>query len=154
MTIRLSTGLRNGMLNATGLKEAMADGKIKIFSGPQPTTADAAEQGTLLAEITVDAGAWTAGSPTNGLEFGTPASGTVGKATAETWRALGVAAGTAGWFRFVANATDAGGSSTTLARIDGTCGVSGSGADAIFSTVNVVIGQPITCDQFNITLPA
>lgn len=154
MTIRLSTGLRNGRLNATGVKEAMADGSIALYTGPQPTTADSAVQGTLIARITVDAGAWAAGSATNGLEFDAPASGVLSKAAAETWRGVAVAAGTIGWFRFVANPADAGSSSTTLARIDGSVGVSGSGADMILSTATFIIGQPVTVDTFALTDPA
>jgi len=142
------------MLNATGIKEAMADGMLLLYSGSQPATADAAATGTLLARITLDAGAFAHGSATNGLEFDAPASGVLSKAAAETWRGLGIAAGTAGYWRFVANPTDDGSLSTTLTRIDGSCGVSGSGADGIFSTTSIVVDQPVTCDTFNLTLPA
>lgn len=153
MATRFSTGLVNGMANNTGIKEAMTDGKIKIFSGSQPANADAAEQGTLLLEVTVDAGAFSHGSPTNGLEFDAPVGRVLSKAAAETWRGLGLAGGTAGWGRFVANPTDDGTLSTSLPRIDFSVGISGSGADVILSTVTIVIDQPVTVDQFNITFP-
>lgn len=154
MAFRLSTGLRNAMLGTTGFKGALADGKIKVFTGSQPISADNAEQGTLLVEFTLDAGAFSHGAATNGLEFGTAASGAIAKATAEIWRGVAVAAGTAGWARFVANPTDSGGSSTTLARLDFTVGLSGSGADAILSDITLEVGQSVTCDTFTMTLPA
>lgn len=154
MAIRLSTGARNAMVDSTGLRAALADGTMKIFSGSQPTTADNAEQGTLLLQVTEDAGSFTPGSATNGLEFDAAADGAIEKAAAEIWRGLAVAEGTAGWFRFQANALDAGGASTTLVRIDGTVGKSGSGADAILSDVTFVVAQSVTCDQCTFTQPA
>lgn len=71
MTIRASTGLKNAMLGEVGLKAALADGVIRVYSGAQPAAADNAVTGTLLMEITVDAGAFSHGSATNGLEWDT-----------------------------------------------------------------------------------
>lgn len=150
MALRFSTGLVHGFMNATGIKEAMADGIIRVYSGAQPATADAAATGTLLCAYTVDGGAWSAGSPTNGLEFDAPADRVLSKAAAETWLGLGVATGTAGWFRFYANPTDAGGSSTTLARIDGSVG-QGTG-DLKLGSTSIVTGAPSTIDEFSISL--
>lgn len=152
MALRLSTGLRNGMLNSTGFTEAFNDGTIYIYSGPQPSSADDAVQGTLLLQITVNNGAWSAGSPTNGLGFDAPSNGVVSKAAAEVWRGLGVADGTAGWFRLVGNAADAGGSSTSLPRLDGSVAI--SGGDMSLSSVTIVTSAPTTIDTFQFTLPA
>lgn len=152
MSLQLSTGLRNGMLNSTGFTEAFNDGTIYIYSGPQPTNADAAVQGTLLLQITVNNGAWSAGSPTNGLGFDAPSAGVISKAAAEVWRGLGVATGTAGWFRLCGNAADAGGSSTTLPRLDGSVAV--SGGDMNLSSISIVTSAPTTIDVFQFTLPA
>lgn len=152
MALQLSTGLRNGMLNATGFTEAFNDGVMYIYSGPQPANADAAIQGTLLLTITVNNGAWSAGSPTNGLGFDAPASGVISKAAAEVWRGLGATTGTAGWFRLCGNATDAGGSSTTLPRMDGAVAV--SGGDLNLSSISIVTSAPTTIDVFQFTLPA
>lgn len=148
--LRFSTGLRNGILNATGIKEAMADGVLRIYSGAQPASADNAVSGTLLLEVTVDGGAFSHGSATNGLEFDAPAAGVLSKAAAETWRGTGLADGVAGWFRFCANPVDGGGSSTTLARIDGSVGR--SAADLNLSNVNIVTGVPNTIDVFQISM--
>ena len=148
--LRFSTGLRNGILDATGIKEAMADGVLRLYSGAQPASADTAVAGTLLVEITVDGGAFVHGSPTNGLEFDAPVAGLLSKAAAENWLGSGLADGVAGWFRFCANPVDSGGASTVLARIDGAVGRSSS--DLNLSNTNIVTGVPSTVDVFNITM--
>ena len=148
--LRFSTGLRNGILNSTGIKEAMADGILRIYSGAQPASADTAVSGTLLLEVTVDGGAFTSGVATNGLEFDAPTNGVLAKAVAETWRGNGLAIGVAGWFRFFANPVDAGGSSTALPRIDGSVGR--SAADLNLSNVNIAVGVPNTIDVFQISM--
>jgi hypothetical protein len=150
MTMMLSTGLRNGMLNATGFTEAFANSVLYVYSGPQPATADAAVQGTLLLIITKASGAFSFGTATNGLNFLAPAAGVISK-DAQIWSGIGVAAGTAGWFRLMGNPTDALGSSTTLPRLDGS--VAGLGADLDLSSVNIVVSAPTTIDTFTFTLP-
>lgn len=52
MTLRLSAALRNAMLSGGSLKETLQGGKLKIYTGSQPATAEAAPTGTLLAVIT------------------------------------------------------------------------------------------------------
>lgn len=59
MTLRLSSGLRNHLLNGGSLKNALSGGKLLIYSGSQPTTADAAPTGTLLCTITDNSAAHT-----------------------------------------------------------------------------------------------
>lgn len=60
MTLRLSTAMRD-YINADGsFKDALHDGEIKIYSGAQPATADAAPTGTLLCTITAASAARTA----------------------------------------------------------------------------------------------
>lgn len=152
MALQLSTGLRNGMLNATGFTTAFNNGAIYVYSGPQPATADSAIQGTQLGLITLNNGAWTPGVSTNGLQFDAPVAGVVSKAAAQVWRMLGIANGTAGWFRLVGNPVDAGGSSTTLPRMDGTIAI--SGGDMNLSSLSIVTGAPNTVDVFQFTLPA
>jgi len=151
MTIRASTGLRNAMLGDVGLKTALTDGVIRIYTGSQPASADAAVVGTLLMEITLDGGAFSHGSPTNGLEWDTPAAGAISKPPGDNWQGSGIADGVAGWARFCANPVDAGGASTTLARVDMSVG-KGTG-DLQVSNVNVAIGAPITVDAATLRLP-
>ena len=105
----------------------------------------------MLLEITVSAGAFAHGAFDNGLEFGDAASGAISKASGDTWQDQGLAAGTAGWFRFCANPTDSGAASTTLPRIDGSVGT--SGADLNMSSTSVTVGATYTIDDFTLTLP-
>lgn len=152
MSVQLSTGLRQDMLNATGMKGAFANGVMYIYSGPQPVNADSAVQGTLLGIVTVGAGAFTFGTSTNGINFDAPVAGVLSKAAAEAWQMVGIAAGTAGWFRLMGNATDSLGASTTLPRLDGS--IATSGADLNLSNVTIAVGTPVTIDVFQYTLPA
>ena len=148
--IRFSTGLRNNLAGSTGLAASLANGVIEIRTGTQPTSADSAASGTLLGTMTLASGAFTPGTSTNGLTFASPSGGSVSKTG--TWSFVGVAAGTAGWFRFKGNAVDAGGSSDTAIRMDGSCG--SSGADLNLSNINITVGAPVTCDVFVYTQPA
>jgi hypothetical protein len=148
MAFRYSTKLFNEFLGA--LKTQLADGVIHLYSGPQPANADAPVTGTLIATVTVGAGAWAAGSPTNGLEFGTVAGATVDKAPAEEWKFAAIAAGTIGWGRFVGNAVDAGSTSAVLPRIDFNVGV--TSGDMRISKVTYAIGETGVIQQFRIPL--
>jgi hypothetical protein len=151
MTWRVSTKDLNNMFGA--LKTNHADGVILIYSGSQPASANDAVSGTLLGRVTVNAGAWTAGSPTNGLEFATPAARQMTKALAEVWQFTGLAEGTAGWFRFVGNAVDPGTADTTetYPRIDGR--IATTGAEMNMSNLNVVTGAVSTIDSFTLRWP-
>lgn len=151
MTVRLSTKVRTNMAGSTGFAATFANGVIEIYSGAQPLSADAAVSGTLLGTVSVDGGAFTAGNPANGLSFDV-AAGVASKAAAQNWKFTGVADGTAGWFRLKGNAADAGGASTTAARLDGSVGV--SGADLNLSNIAIAVGAPTTIDAFAFTVPA
>lgn len=59
MTIRLSTGLRNGVLEGRGIASMLNRGYINVYSGSQPLTADAAVTGTLLGTVTSGSGTLT-----------------------------------------------------------------------------------------------
>lgn len=151
MALRLSTGLRNALLGTGNLKTAMANGVIRVFSGVQPSSADNAEAATLLLEITVSSGAFTAGVATNGLNFDAPSEGVLPKAAAEAWSGVAVATGTAGWYRFYANDLTTG-ASTSAVRFDGS--VSTSGAQLNMSSTAITSGATTTIDSFVITMPA
>lgn len=126
MAERLSTGFVNAVNQTGSVKATMQDSVIGIFSGTQPANADATEgAGSLLMLITVDGGAFTGGSATNGLEMGTSTDGVLSKAAGETWKGTGLAAASTGttatWFRWYANAYTTG-ASTSAVRIDGAIG--------------------------------
>ncbi len=134
-----------------GLRQIFQHSVLRIYSGAQPSDADTAESGTLLVTITVSSAAFTAGTETNGLDFGAPASGVVSKATGETWSGAAAATGTAGWFRLYSNAYVTG-ASTAAIRLDGTCATSGGQLN--LSSTSITSGATITIDTFAVTVPA
>jgi phage tail sheath gpL-like len=249
MALRLSTGLRNRLMNGRSLRKCLCDGIIRIYSGSQPASADDAATGTLLVSITLGSGAFTEGVPStaqkdtatltygsdgdtyalvingrsysyatvggddatstakalaakvnedddviatsaagvitiqsmypgetytlantgtttggnnvlanvtaasrvNGLHLGVAVAGVMAK-EAGTWSGVGVATGTAGWFRYQANPVDNDTSSTTLARLDGN--VATSGANLTMANTTVTSGATSTVDTFSLTEPA
>lgn len=87
----------------------------------------------------------------NGLLMGPSAGGVISKLPAQNWRFNGLAAGTAGWFRFIQCRGDDGLAAVApwQARLDGTIGV-GSG-DASIGNATVAVGLPNTIDVFTWT---
>lgn len=133
------------------MKDIMQNGVIRVYSGAQPATPEAAVTGTLLIQITVASGAFAHGLEAGGIEFGDPVTNYIEKCADEVWSGVGLAAGTAGWFRFVANPTDDGSLDTDLPRIDGTVGI--SGADAAISNTQIAVGATYTLDTMKLTAP-
>ena len=151
MALRFSTALRNATIGTVGMAGALSTGVIEIYTGAQPATANDPVTGTLLGTVTLNGAAFTPGSATNGLTFAAAADGAVSK-SATNWQFSGLANGSAGWFRFKGNAVDAGGSSTTAVRLDGS--IATSGGDMTIGNINVTTGAPNTVDQFVLTYPA
>jgi hypothetical protein len=259
MTIRYSTALRNFLLKQGSMARALGGGKLNIYSGPQPATANTAASGTLLATITADGGAHTAEvratgtvtldsgasgsvdsievegievlgsvisftdsltataalvaaaindnpmnslveassdgavitltaklglgalangltvvsasttiattdvnlgsgvtgvSSVNGLLFGEVSAGVLSKLASQEWTGLGLADGTAGWFRFVGPVADAGATDSAAAfnRIDGN--IATSGANMNMTNTNIVTGATQTVNTGTVTVPA
>lgn len=128
-------------------------GTLHIYTGSQPADADAAETGSKLVEIQVASGAFTPGTDTNGLSWGSGAVGVISKAS-EVWSGTAGATGTAGWFRFYTNAEDTGadgGSPFTKIRFDGTVGT--SGAQLIVSSTSITDLATVTIDTAALTFP-
>lgn len=148
-----SAGTNALVISARGgsLKGIFRNGVVGIYSGTQPTTADDAEAGSLLCLITLASGAFTPGSPINGINFGQVSAGTIGKALGEVWSGANVATGSAGWARFYANDKTTG-ASTTTARLD--CSVATSGAQLNLTSTSLVSGVTTTIDTVAITMPA
>lgn len=86
----------------------------------------------------------------NGLLWGDSALGVISK-EAGVWSGLALADGTAGYFRFKANAVDDDTQSTSLVRMDGN--ISTSNAPLIVSSVNIKQNTTITVDSATITRP-
>lgn len=160
MALRLSTGLLNllmsqsaGSLAGLSFGDLFIDGVIYIYTGAQPATADLTESGTNILIISESGGAFTPASPTNGLEFEEDSTdGILEKASAETWQGIGIGGGgTAGWFRFYANARTQGASSTSV-RFDGMCAT--TGGELTMSSTTIVVAATTTIDAFSVTLPS
>lgn len=151
MALKMSTKMKNTMNDS--IKTVLAAGVIKIYSGSQPANADAAPTGTLLGTVTVGSGAFTHGVSTNGLDFDASSASVLSKAAAEVWSFVGVADGTAGWFRHIGNAADSGALDvSTYPRIDGR--ISTSGAEMNLSNLSIVTGATTTVDAYSISWPS
>lgn len=86
----------------------------------------------------------------NGLQFSASVIGALAK-EGGAWSGTALASGTAGYFRFKANAVDDGSGSTILVRMDGN--VSTSNAPLIVSSINIVQNTTVTIDSAVITRP-
>ena len=152
MPLKLSTGLRTAMLDTNSFQDLMANGVLYLYTGAQPDP-DAAATGTLLSKITVASGAFAHGTATNGLNFGAAAAASIAKSTSEVWSGVGIASGTAGWFRFCANGTDSEptDADTTRKSFDGA--VATSGAQLNMASTTITAGATNTIDTFVFNLP-
>lgn len=143
MTIRLSPGLRTKII-ASGLLDAFdTDGRINLYTGSQPATANTAATGTLLGTLTLASDSASAGASPGECTFNTITSDTSADAS-----------GTAGWGRIYRASDTAPGSTgdSDDRRVD--FSVSTSGADVNFDTVTFVAGGTIAISSLTLTLPS
>jgi len=128
MAIRLSTTLATYLAQMLG--DYFGSGTVSIRTGAQPTSPNSGPSGTELAYINLSVfspavnGVTTMGSPAV-----MPAQAT----------------GTAGWARLA--------DSMSTTSMDGTIGVSGSGADFIVNAVGIINGQNVTVSSISLTIP-
>lgn len=145
-------------INRNGIYSATVSGAVVTIK-PRPGVG-AAHNGyvvsSTLTTLTASYADMSGGvSPVNGLYFGQPSGGMISKPTGQIWSFNGIAAGTAGWFRFIGSVADAGALITAapyLVRLDGSIAV--SGGDASLSNITIAVGAPNTIDVFNWTQPA
>ena len=144
MALKLSTGLRNGMLDSADFKTQMDGGLIKVYDGTVPATADAALAGnTLLCTFSLN-------STGTGINFDTTATGdTIAKAPAEVWAGDPVVTGTGTFYRHVAVGDD-GTLSTTQPRVQGELG---AGNEMLLATNVFTIGVNRALDFYTFTVP-
>lgn len=132
MTLSIKVGVRNSMLDAiaVALDAGAGPGKIAIYSGTRPATAEDALSGnTKLVEFVLnDPSCSAAGSGALQLQVSPPVA------------AAAVASGTATFFR----ATD----SDSAVVLDGSVGT--SGADLNVSTTSITSGQTISITSGNL----
>src|SRR5687767_6963357 len=134
MAFRQSTGFADHRMNAAfngAAGDNFDSGVLEFRTGSQPTLANDAPTGTIVASITLPADA-----------FGTAASKAIAKAG--TWQdASADNAGTVGWAR-LRESGDGGGSSTTDRRLDFSVTNTGGGGDITLQNVVITAGQTVT----------
>jgi hypothetical protein len=132
MTLRLPTATRNANTSATtGLFDAGAGAAtIRVYSGPQPASANDAPSGVLLWTWTLADPSWAA-----------PVTGSSALDATPVISAVAVAAGTAGWCR----ALDSDGNTVADGAV---------GAELNIDNPTVVIGQTINLTAGALATPA
>ena len=143
--VKISTGLRLGMLGSYGLSTYLTRGVIDVYTGAQPALADMAVSGTWLGRITTDGLAWAEGSSTNGLQMEQGVDGDLHNFG--NWVLTPVVTGEIGWWRYRWWQPDPGELSTWYPRMDGAYGDS-----MVLSSPHVTAGFPVSIDSFYLTL--
>lgn len=130
MTVRLATSARNASTDAISalVNAGPGPGLLRIYSGAQPATPNTTASGTLLAEVEL-------ADPAFGASSAGTATGTDPDAV------VGLASGTAGWWRIV--------DSTGAAVMDG----SASDGSLVLSTNSIVTGVPFDITAISHTTP-
>lgn len=149
MTLRVSTGLVNGLLASNSLKslvEGASGFLIDVYSGSRPASPDLGATGTKLFTLSVG------GVSNSGMHLAaTAADGAITELNSETWQGYGMANGTAGYYRLRLVADDGQTDSSTAIRIDGT--VATSGADMNLTSTVVAVGAPFIVSSASFSLP-
>lgn len=136
MATRIPTAVRNAVTDVvvdrvdTGTTNA--EGSLRIYEGSQPASANDSASGTLLAEVELENPAFSASSTGVATLLGTPLS------------TVGLAAGTAGWFRIVDR--------NEATVVDGSAGTSGT--ELILNTATISINVAVQITAGTITMPA
>ena len=142
MAHQSSTGLRNALV--TAMATSLANGRIDIYTGAPPASADAAPTGTLLVRVSKNGD----GSPL--AMGGSPATGVVRKPVGDVWRGAVLETGVAGYYRYVVT-TDTGLASPTECRMQGAVGE--VDAELILSNVNLIQGSLQDIKDFAFAIP-
>lgn len=144
MAIKSSTGLRDGALGDSSIKDLLDLGFIDFYAGAVPATADADVTGhTKLCRISKN-------STGDGLEMDPPSGGIMSKPSGDVWSGVNLATGTATFYRHVAP-SDTGAASTTQPRLQGSLGV--AGADINIAILALVLGATQPLDTYHIVFP-
>lgn len=137
MATRLSTASRNAAVNAiTALVDAdVGAGAIHVRTGGQPASANDPATGTLLASFVLADPSWGAAVTGVATLDATPVLSTVG-----------LADGTAGWFRMTDNSGD-----TVL---DGSVTITAGGGQLELNTTTISTGSTVEITAGTLTMPA
>lgn len=150
MAISTSVGFSKKLLAGTGASalDLFSGGQILVYSGTVPADASAAIGSAVLQ--------WTIDTAVTGLQFeaGTDGSRALVKKIADTWGGTAVGSAAATFFRLI-EASDPGTADTDgdWARVQGTVGVAGSGADFIVANTTFAAGTK-NLSAFSMSIPA
>lgn len=151
MTVNVSTNFKAQILGPKSFAQIFNQGRILVYSGAQPASADFPVTGTLLGQITNLGLPWLPSSSEGGLLFGLTGAWAA-KDLSQSWVLASSVAGTAGWFRLVGAGADSGDLSYNAPRIDGTVRADGNG-DMNLETIALTAGYKLPIQQFLFTLP-
>lgn len=151
MTARVSSKFKELILGPNSFESIFNGGRIVVYSGAQPASADYAASGTALATITTAGDAWAPNGSAGGLVF-TRDGVIVSCATSPGWRMVVSVAGTAGWFRLYGKAEDAGFTSSSAPRVDGAIGTGGL-VELVLESTALTAGQNSAVSSFIFTIP-
>lgn len=151
MSITVSTKFKELILGANSFADIFNGGRILLYDGAQPATADAAVLTPAIAEITAGGQVWApGGNSAGGLQYEI-AGQWVTKATAQVWKLNTLNSGTPTWFRIFSSADDSNALSYSYARIDGA--VSDTPAtELVIPNVSLVQGNRLDIQQFLFTI--
>lgn len=140
--IKISTGLADAMMGNTGMTQALNDAELelRIFSGPEPVSADVAIENEVLL-VTI--------APTSGTMQFNHASGLVMKDIDQSWLGSVVATGTPTYYRLCATDDDNSQDANAI-RVQGSVGAAG---DLKLGTNQLTVGNPQGIDFYQLRLP-
>jgi hypothetical protein len=155
--MEVSTGFKDLLLGPHAFVDIFNGGAIKIYANAQPAHPDLTDEGaTVVATITANGGTWNFGNPlNNGLKFSKPPGPYVYKDPAQTWICTPTINLVAAWFRLYSpDPAESGGSSLTLARIDGTIQelTSMVAADMFMDDTDLMVGTSFVVNYFLYTI--
>jgi len=144
--LKISTGLRNAMLDTGSFKSLMDTCTLKIYAGTEPATADEPTTGnTLICEVFKDNDGLTT------LTFQSPAvDGVITKTTAEVWAGTNAVSETASFYRLELAADDQL-LSTVHKRVQGTVAL--SGGELNLTSVVLTQSSVQNIDFYSLSLP-
>src|SRR5882672_11180092 len=149
MSLQLSTGLRNQLLDTASLRDILNLGRLNIYSnsGDLPASADAA----LVGGTHVLLCSYSNNNTGTGLTLAASAAdGVITKNLSETWSHAAANSGTAAFYRFVA-VGDTGVLSTTEARIQGLVALAGGEID--LGSLSFTATTVYSLDNWSLGLP-
>lgn len=146
MSITVSTKFKELILGANSFASIFGGGRILLYSGTRPATADASAGGSPVARVT-NAGLVWAPADVSGLQF-EQSGAWISKSVAQDWKLVGLENSTFTWFRLYGGSElDTGADSLDYPRLDGDASDIAS-ADFVLPSITVSTGQILSVQQF------